>query len=72
MTVAAYEGRRFATGTATMFSGARPLLAVLGTFGDLSQAEGPELVEGAPLELPPPEQCVRLRPAGALVPRSVA
>jgi hypothetical protein len=42
------QGKRFATGTATMFSGARPLLAVLGTLGDLSQAEGPELVEGAP------------------------
>jgi len=39
-----------------MLSGARPLLAVLGTLGDLSQAEGPELVEGAPPELPPPEQ----------------
>ena len=46
------EGRRFATGTATMFSGTRPLLAVLGTFGDLSQAQGPELVEGAPPSFP--------------------
>lgn len=62
------EGRRFATGTATMFSGTRPLLAVLGTFGDLSQAEGPELVEGAPPELPPPGQCVRLHPAGTFPP----
>src|SRR5215472_17161515 len=32
------EGKRFSTGTATMFSGSRPLLVVLGTFGDLSQA----------------------------------
>jgi len=62
------QGRRFATGTATMFSGTRPLLAVLGTFGDLSQAVGPELVEGAPPELPPPEQCVRLHPAGTFPP----
>src|SRR5271157_2075662 len=62
------EGRRFATGTATMFSGTRPLLAVLGTFGDLSQAEGPELVEGAPPELPRPEQCVPLHPAGTFPP----
>ena len=66
------EGRRFATGTATMFSGDRPLLAVLGTFGDLSQAEGPELVEGEPPELPPPGQCVRLHPAGTFPPRSWA
>ena len=42
------EGRRFAVGTATMVSGSRPLLAVLGTLGDLSQAQGPELVQGAP------------------------
>ena len=57
------EGKRFATGTATMFSGARTVLAVLGTFGDLSQAEGPELIDGAPPRLPPPQQCVRIRPA---------
>ena len=62
------EGRRFATGTATMFSGARPLLAVLGTLGDLSQAAGPELVEGAPPELPPPAECVRLHPTGTFPP----
>jgi acyl-coenzyme A thioesterase PaaI-like protein len=54
------EGKRFATGTATMFSGTRPVLAVLGTLGDLSQAAGPELIEGAPPELPAPEDCVRV------------
>jgi len=62
------EGKRFATGTATMFSGTRPLLAVLGTLGNLSQAEGPELIEGSPPELPAPEQCVRVQPAGAFPP----
>ena len=62
------QGKRFVTGTATMFSGARPLLAVLGTFGDLSRAEGPELVEGAPPELPPPGQCVSVHPAGTFPP----
>lgn len=62
------EGKRFATGTATMFSGTRPLLAVLGTLGDLSQAEGPELIEGAPPELPAPEDCVRVQPAGTFPP----
>jgi hypothetical protein len=62
------EGKRFATGTATMFAGTRPLLAVLGTLGDLSQAEGPELIEGAPPELPSPEHCVRVQPAGTFPP----
>ena len=60
------EGKRFATGTATMFSGDRPVLAVLATLGDLSRAEGPELIEGAPPELPAPEECVRVVPAGDL------
>jgi hypothetical protein len=62
------QGRRFATGTAAMYSGDRPLLAVLGTLGDLSGAGGPELVEGAPPELPAPEDCVRLDPAGTFPP----
>src|SRR5215469_1118347 len=35
-----------------------------GPLGDLSRAQGPELIEGAPPELPPPEQCVRVHPAG--------
>jgi acyl-CoA thioesterase len=62
------DGKRFATGTATMFAGDRPLLAVLGTLGDLSQAAGPELIEGAPPELPSPEECVRVVPAGTFPP----
>jgi hypothetical protein len=41
---------------------------VLGTLGDLSQAQGPELVEGAPPELPPPGQCVRLHPTDTFPP----
>jgi hypothetical protein len=59
------EGRRFATGTATMASGGRPLLAVLGTLGDLARAAGPELIGGAPPELPPPEDCVEVAAAAA-------
>src|SRR5215471_17271935 len=62
------EGKRFATGTATMFSGSRPLLAVLGTLGDLSQAQGFYLNEAAPTELPPPDQCVRLHPTDTFPP----
>jgi acyl-CoA thioesterase len=52
------EGKRFSTGMATMSAKDRPLLALLATVGDLSQAEGPELVQGAPPELPPPQACV--------------
>ena len=68
----AKRGKRFATVSATLSSGAsagpsagvpagtRPLLAALGTFGDLSTpGGGPALVDGGPPELPPPEACVR-------------
>jgi Thioesterase-like superfamily len=67
----AKQGRRFATGTATMYSAepaGRPLLAVLGTLGDLSETGGPELVEGAPPELPSPEDCIRVDPTGTFPP----
>jgi acyl-coenzyme A thioesterase PaaI-like protein len=62
------EGRRFTTGFATMASGTRPLLAALCTLGDLAQAQGPELVEGAPPELPAPEECVPLEPTDTFPP----
>lgn len=61
-------GKRFTTGTATMSAGDRPVLAVLATLGDLSRAEGPELVEGAPPELPPPDECVALHGSGTFPP----
>ena len=39
----------------------RPLLAVLGTFGELSSTDdAPEHVEGAPPDLPAPEDCVAM------------
>jgi hypothetical protein len=62
------QGRRFGTGTATMYAGDRPLLAVLGTLGDLSEADGPELIEGAPPELPAPEDCIRVDPTDTFPP----
>ncbi len=94
------QGKRFATGTATMYPsgsggtdpsgsggtdpsgsggtdssgsagsvpGGRPLVAVLCTMGDLAQAAGPELIEGAPPELPEPELCVPLEPTDTFPP----
>jgi hypothetical protein len=62
------EGKRFATATATTSSPTGPLLTVLGTLGDLAKADGPELVEGAPPDLPPPERCVRLEPTATFPP----
>jgi acyl-coenzyme A thioesterase PaaI-like protein len=53
------EGRRFATVSARMSAGDRPLLQVLGAFGDLADAVGgPERVEASPPALPPLEECI--------------
>ena len=54
------QGRRFATGRATMISQGRPLLSVVGTFGDLAAAAGPELVDRTSPDLPDPDRCVAL------------
>ena len=46
----AKQGRTFGTATATLASGERSLLRVLGTFGELTENAGPQLVD---LEPPP-------------------
>jgi hypothetical protein len=51
-------GRRFTTATATLSANQRPLLSVLGTFGDLSAVPASLRVDGAPPELPALEECV--------------
>lgn len=54
-------GRRFASATGQLCEpGGRVLLQMLGTFGDLSKAEGPERVEAEPPDLPAPEACVAM------------
>lgn len=58
------QGKRFATASATLSSPDRPLLAVVGTFGELAEpgerAATTLHVDGAPPELPPPDECVAL------------
>ena len=54
------EGKRFTTGTALMRSGDRPLLSLLGTFGDLTEDAASLLVDGSPPDLPPVEDCLHL------------
>ena len=54
------EGKRFATGRATLQSADRPLLTVLGTFGDLSEDHGALLIDGSPPELPPVDRCTHI------------
>ena len=53
------EGKRFATGRATMTAADdRPLLTVVGTIGDLSEDHGALLVDGSPPDLPALDGCV--------------
>ena len=58
------EGRRFATVSATLASD-RPVLRLLGAFGDLSGGEGPDRVDAEPPTLPDPHECVRFGSGGA-------
>lgn len=52
------QGRTFGTATATLATEDRPLLRVLGTFGELTENGGPQLVDLEPPPMPAPEQCI--------------
>ncbi|HEY5096809.1 MAG TPA: thioesterase family protein [Acidimicrobiales bacterium] len=62
------QGRTFATATATLAAGARPLLEALGTFGELSDEPSAELVDRAVPSLPAPEECVPMEPTDTFPP----
>ena len=62
------QGRRFATGRATLVAQGRPVLSALGTFGDLRGGAGPELVDRTPPDLPDPDRCVALGAADTFPP----
>lgn len=51
------SGRRFATVSTQLRAGDKPLLQLLGVFGDLSTAEAYEHVAAEPPDLPPFDQC---------------
>ena len=52
------EGRRFSSGTATLLSKGRVLLGCIGTFGDLTEVSGPEIIDQGPPQLPDPGDCL--------------
>ena len=62
------RGHTFATATGSLHAGRKRLLQVLGTFGDVSKARGPERVDSAPPELPAPGDCVAVEPADTFPP----
>jgi len=57
--------RRHSTVAATLWQSGRQLTRLLGTFGDLTRAEGPELVGLTPPRFPPVEDCVDVTAAAA-------
>jgi acyl-CoA thioesterase len=64
------SGRRFATASATVSADGRPIVSVLGTFGDLSHDDGdrPELLDGGPPELPDPATLSQVVPGDPFPP----
>lgn len=61
------RGRRFTTATATL-TGDRPVLATLGSYGDLSEAEGPLRIDTAMPEMPDPDRCLAVEPTDTFPP----
>lgn len=55
-------GRRLSTVRATLMGTEKPLIELLGAFGDLNALEGPMRVDATPPDLPPPEECPRTVP----------
>jgi acyl-CoA thioesterase len=62
------RGRTLTTVTGALDARGKRLLQVLGTFGDVSSPFGPERVEAAPPDLPPPEACVAVEPTESFPP----
>ena len=62
------RGRTFTTVAGSLDAGGKRLLQVLGTFGDVSTPIGPERVEAAPPDLPPPDDCVAVEPTDTFPP----
>jgi acyl-CoA thioesterase len=53
-------GRRMATAAGRLAAGGTDLLALVGTFGEqASGSDGPSVIDAAPPDLPPIEECIR-------------
>lgn len=53
-------GRRLTTVRASLVGDEKPLIELIGAFGDIAEIEGPERVDGHPPDLPAPEACPRV------------
>ncbi|MEE4276852.1 MAG: thioesterase family protein [Halieaceae bacterium] len=55
-------GRRLTTVRATLQGPERPLIELLGSFGNFAGIDGPERVDASPPDLPAPDDCPRTHP----------
>ena len=62
------EGRQLAAGTAVLSDSSRPLLVVVGSFGDYGPPSEVRLIRASPPELPPVEDCVAMGSSEAFSP----
>ena len=52
------QGRSFSSGTAVLLSEGQALLSCIGTFGDLANVSGPEIIDQGPPVMPDPDDCL--------------
>ncbi|MFK8050668.1 MAG: thioesterase family protein [Halioglobus sp.] len=63
------QGRNFSTVRASMVGPEKPIIELLGSFGELSSADNAVLVDAEPPDLPAPDECVaRERPSSGAPP----
>ncbi|HAX82402.1 MAG TPA: thioesterase family protein [Actinobacteria bacterium] len=62
------SGKRFTTVSAALIGSDRPLLRMLGSFGDLEESAGVERLEAGPPSLPAVEDCLPIEPTDTFPP----
>lgn len=56
-------GRRFTTVRARMENAEKPMMELLGSFGNIASLEGPQRIDAEPPNLPNPTDCLRIEPS---------
>ncbi len=56
------QGRNFSTVRASMHGPDKPIIELLGSFGELDSVDGAVLVDASPPEMPAVEECIRVVP----------
>jgi acyl-CoA thioesterase len=62
------QGRTFSTVRASVTGPEKPIIELLGSFGEVENVDGAVMVDAEPPDLPPPEDCVKLEPGSSGLP----